>query len=391
MSNKGLALGNNTPLFEEPLYVGKPLDMDPLVFDQGVQASLENRWLTNYGPNVQAFEAELAHYLQVKHCIVLGNCTLGLMILPTLLGLKPGDEIIVPSFTFVATAHAMAFQGFQVRFCEVNPLTHQMDLNHVKTLISQKTKAIVGVHLWGNTADLTELENLAEEQGLQLFFDAAHAFGCSYQGQFIGRFGRAEVLSFHATKFLSACEGGAILTQDDALAEAVRQAINFGFVDYDKVTGLGINAKMSELHAAYGLASLAQAPKNRAHLTHNYTLYQKGIKDNPDFVLMGYPADETRNFQYIVLECQKESAFTRDQWVQILHRENVIARRYFFPGCHRLEPYRTQSALQLPFTEALSERVLVLPTGTQMTEQDIQKLTVFLSDVGKNPRDVVFS
>lgn len=391
MSNKGLALGGGSPLFEKPLYVGKPLDMDPRVFEQGLQSSLEMRWLTNYGPNVQAFEAQLASYLHIKHCIVLGNCTLGLMILPYLLGLEPGDEIILPSFTFIATAHAMAYQGFKLRFCEVDPLTHQIDLNHAKAMITPKTKAIVGVHLWGNTADLSALEHLASEHGLQLFFDAAHAFGCTYQGQFIGRFGRAEVLSFHATKFLSACEGGAILTQDDALAEAVRKAINFGFVDYDRVTGLGINAKMSELHAAYGLASLAKSPQNQTHLAHNYQVYRDALKDIPDFKLMTYPAEERRNFQYIVLECQIESAFTRDQWVHILHKENVIARRYFFPGCHRLEPYCTQSRVQLPVTEALSERVMVLPTGTQMTEHDIQILTAFLSEVGQNPQKVVLS
>lgn len=326
---------------------------------------LDRRWLTNSGPYVQELETRICELLGVKNCIAMCNGTLALQITIKALGLT--GEVIVPSFTFVATAHALQWQGISPVFCDIDPRTHTIDPAEVEKLITSLTSGIVGVHLWGQPCQVDKLTEIASRRNLQLLFDAAHAFGCSHRGRMIGNFGRAEVFSFHATKFVNTFEGGAVVTNDDELAQKIRLMNNFGFVDYDKVACLGTNGKMSEISAAMGLSSLESMSEIIDRNYANYKCYREQLSGIAGITIFTYDEIEKCNYQYVVLEVDdNQICVTRDQLQEILWAENVIARRYFFPGCHNMEPYRSSSynaVGQLPNTERVSRQVLCLPTG----------------------------
>ena len=222
-----LAVLGGLPSFAETLHVGRPNIGRRDRFLSLMNDVLERRWLTNNGPLVQEFEASLTRYLGVKHCIPMCNATVALEIAIRASGLK--GEVIVPSYTFIATAHALQWQEITPVFCDIDPLTHTIDPDRIEGLITPRTSGIIGVHIWGHTCDIAALTRIAERRGLTLMFDAAHAFGCSHHGRMIGNFGLAEVFSFHATKFLNSFEGGAVVTNDDELAAKIRLMQNFGF------------------------------------------------------------------------------------------------------------------------------------------------------------------
>lgn len=366
-----LAVLGGKPFFEQPLYVGRPNLLQKQKILAEIESVLDSYRLTNYGPQVQALEAALSEYLQVPHCIVVSNATLGLMAVLKALELK--GEVIVPSFTFPATAHVLPWCGLQPVFCDIDPVSHQLDPDSVRNLISHRTSAILGVHLWGENADITALQALADQHQVRLIFDAAHALGCSYQGQMIGNFGDAEVFSFHATKFVNSLEGGAITTHNADLAAKLRLWINFGFDQHGVSILPGFNAKMNEVSAVVGLQSLADIPSLLDLNQVRYQAYQTGLADIPQIKLYTYQAQEKRNYQYIILEVHDQSALSRDQLHRILQAEGVVCRRYFSPGCHRLAPYQDLNN-DLPATDALSQRVLALPNGTGIDLEQVQAI-----------------
>jgi dTDP-4-amino-4,6-dideoxygalactose transaminase len=304
------------------------------------------------------------------------------MILARALGLS--GEVVVPAFTFVATAHAMRWVGIPPAFCDIRRDTHTVDPELVEAMITARTGAILGVHVWGRPCDIDALEAIGDRHGLPLLLDAAPAFGCTYRGQPIGGFGRAEVVSFHPTKVLNTFEGGAIPTDDDELAERARLMIQFGFEDEDRVVELGINAKMSEASAAMGLASLEVVDEFIAVNREHHERYRANLAGLPGLSLVPYPdpEDDRSNHQYVVLEIDAEqSPISRDALQQVLRAENVLARRYFYPGAHRMEPYRTEqprAGASLPETNALVERVLQLPTGTALSGEDVDGICEIL-------------
>src|SRR5690349_4944149 len=201
-----LAIFGAPPVFEEPLHVGRPNIGDRERLLARINDMLDRRWLTNNGPFVQELEEKIAAFLGVKHCIAMCNATVGLEIAIRATGMT--GEVIVPSFTFIATAHALQWQEITPVFCDIDPRTHNIDPQQVEKLITPRTTGIIGVHVWGRACDVAALEAIAARRRLTLLFDAAHAFGCSYRGRMIGGFGDAEVLSFHATKFFNSFEGG---------------------------------------------------------------------------------------------------------------------------------------------------------------------------------------
>ncbi len=200
-----LAILDGEPAFTVPLHVGRPNIGDREQFITYALQIFDNRWLSNYGPLVQQFEQELAGLLGVKHCIAVCNATAGLEIAIRALGMQ--GEVIVPSFTFIATAHALQWQGITPVFADIDPFTHNLDPHAVEERITPRTTGIIGVHVWGRPCDVDGLQRVATQYNLKLLYDAAHAFGNSHQGQMIGHFGDAEVFSFHATKFLQHLRG----------------------------------------------------------------------------------------------------------------------------------------------------------------------------------------
>ncbi|MGH9872774.1 MAG: aminotransferase class I/II-fold pyridoxal phosphate-dependent enzyme, partial [Pyrinomonadaceae bacterium] len=370
-----LAIFGGRPAFAEQLHVGRPNIGERARLLARFNDILDRKWLSNSGPYEREFEQRLAAMLGVKHCIAMCNATVALEIAIRALGMT--GEVIVPSFTFIATAHALQWQQIAPVFCDVDPATHNIDPRRVEALITPRTTGIMGVHLWGRGCDIHALSDIAARHNLKLLFDAAHALGCSYDGQMIGRFGDAEVFSFHATKFFNTFEGGAVTTNNDQLAGKIRLMKNFGFAGYDQVIYLGTNGKMSEISAVMGLTSLESVDEFIQTNRQNYEEYCKGLLGVPGVRLLGFDDHEKYNYQYIVCETDEQAGLRRDELVQVLHAENVIARRYFYPGCHRMEPYQTlypNAGLMLPQTEQLAERVMTLPTGTAVGPVEISKI-----------------
>lgn len=370
---ESLAAFGGMAAFAEPLHVGRPNIGDRAALLARINDMLDHRWLTNNGPFVQEFEQRIADFLGVKHCIAMCNATIALEI--AIRGLELRGEVIVPSFTFIATAHALQWQQITPVFCDVEPSTHNLDPAKVEAMITPRTTGVIGVHVWGRPCAVEALEDVARRRDLKLMFDAAHAFGCSHNGRMIGNFGQAEVFSFHATKFFNTFEGGAVVTNDDALAAKMRLMKNFGFAGYDTVIYVGTNGKMSEISAAMGLTGLESLEDFIAVNRLNYQAYCEGLQGIPGLQLIPYDESERCNYQYIIVEVDEASAgIGRDELVAVLHAENVLARRYFYPGCHEMEPYRSyfpHAGLLLPETKRLTQRVMSLPTGTAVGPEEI--------------------
>jgi dTDP-4-amino-4,6-dideoxygalactose transaminase len=385
-----LAIFGSSPAFKEKLHVGRPNIGDRKRLLERINDLLDRRWLTNRGPFVQEFEERVAELMGVKHCIAMCNGTVALEIAIRALGMA--GEVIVPSSTFVATAHALQWQEITPVFCDIDPETHNIDPGKVEDMITPHTSGIVGVHLWGRPCDIEALTEIAEKHNLKLLFDAAHAFGCSYKGRMIGSFGDAEVFSFHATKFLNTFEGGAVVTNNDELAEKIGLMQNFGFSGYDNVIYIGTNGKMSEISAAMGLTGLESLDDFISINRRNYMYYKQELENVPGIRLISYNEEEKNNYQFVVAEVDKETAgVSRDKLLEVLHAENILARRYFYPGCHRMEPYRSyfpNAGLLLTDTERVASRVLVLPTGTAISNDEIEKICGIIRLITRNATEV---
>jgi dTDP-4-amino-4,6-dideoxygalactose transaminase len=382
-----LAIFGGTPVFSEKLHVGRPNIGDRDRLFERFNQILDTRWLSNMGPFEQEFERRVAAMTGVRHCIGMCNATIALEIAIRALGMK--GEVIIPSFTFIATAHALQWQEITPVFCEIDPKTHNLDASRIEALITPQTTGIIGVHVWGRPCDTDAIEKVARKHNLTVLYDAAHAFRCRHNGQMIGGFGDAEVFSFHATKFFNTFEGGAVLTNNDDLARQIRLMKNFGFADYDYVSYVGTNGKMSELSAAMGLTSLESLDEFIDVNRRNYQTYRDCLKDIPGISLIVYDEAESPNYQYVVLEIDENLAhINRDELLKILWAENIIGRRYFYPGCHRMEPYRSfPGAVRLPETEKLSERVLTLPTGTAVGPDEVRQVCDVIDFIARHAGD----
>jgi dTDP-4-amino-4,6-dideoxygalactose transaminase len=266
----------------------------------------------------------------------------------------------------------------------MDPVTHNIAPAAIKRLITPRTTGIIGVHVWGRPCDTELIESIASEHKIQVLYDAAHAFGCSHRGRMIGNFGACEVFSFHATKFINFLEGGAVVTNDDTLATKMRLMRNFGFAGYDKVIYPGTNGKLTEVCAAMGLTSLEALEEIVAVNRRNYEVYREALQGIPGIALKEYNTSERFNYQYIVIEVDEAKAkLGRDELVAVLHSENVLARKYFWPGCHRMEPYRSlqpNASLLLSETERVAARVIVLPTGTALTVEMVALICKIIRD-----------
>ncbi|MBO2445591.1 DegT/DnrJ/EryC1/StrS family aminotransferase [Actinomadura barringtoniae] len=366
-----LAVFGGTPAFaaHERLTVGVPNIGDRDRLFQRLTMALDKRWLSNNGALVQDFEERVADTSAVRHCVAMCNATVALQVGIKALGMT--GEVIVPSFTFSATAHAVGWLGLTPVFCDVDPVTHLLDPAHAESLITPRTSGIIGVHVWGQPCS-DELTEVARRNGLKLLFDGAHSFGCLEEGRsFAGR-GDATVFSFHATKVVNAFEGGALVTDDAALARRVRAIQNFGLVAEDTVNWVGTNAKMSEASAAMGLTSLDAMPEIFAHNRDIYRAYRAGLAHVPGIRMLDYDPS-ANNCQYVVIEVDEDAAgFGPDLLRTVLRAEGVTCRRYFSPACHAMTPYNTGASL--PQTDAVTRRVLQLPTGMVVTRADVARV-----------------
>ena len=317
LSVDDLAVFTGKPAFAEPLHVGRPNLGDREKLLQRLNDVLDRRWVTNAGRYVREFEAAIAETVGVRHCIAMCNATVALEIL--IRAAELSGEVIVPSFTFIATAHALQWQEITPVFADIDPHTHNLDPARVEEMITPRTTGIIGVHLWGRACDVERLQDIAQRHHLKLLFDAAHAFGCSHRGRMAGSFGQGEVFSFHGTKFVNSGEGGAVVTNDDEIAARIRLMKNFGFAGKnDQVVYLGTNGKMSEFCAAFGLTNFEAMAEIIAANRRHYEHYRSELGGLPGISMVDYSTSEKANYQYIVLEVDAETAgISRDSLLRV--------------------------------------------------------------------------
>lgn len=380
-SKSDLAINGTSPAFDRKLYVGRPNIGSRKNFLRLTNEIINSGHLTNDGPLVKELEEKICAILNVKNCILVANGTIGLEI--AIKACNLGGEVILPSYTFIATAHALAWQGIKPIFADISAETHNLDPDSVESLINENTTGIIGVHLWGRPCNISALEGIASKHKLRLIFDAAHAFGNdSNFGKKLGNFGDAEVFSFHATKFFNTFEGGAITTNNSELADKMRLMRNFGFSGFDNVITQGTNGKLAEINAAMGLVNLESMEKFVSKNFSNYLLYKKLIEKIPGVSILEYDSFLHSNYQYIVIEVSEEYELTRNQLIDVLQAENIIARKYFWPGCHLMKVFQNEemkASRVLQNTEIVSEKVIVLPTGMGVSQSDIKMICKIIS------------
>ncbi|MFD9905951.1 aminotransferase class I/II-fold pyridoxal phosphate-dependent enzyme [Streptomyces sp. NPDC059063] len=377
-----LALFGGPPAFRRNRRVGRPNQGDRERFWERMNQALDSEWLSNMGPLHDEFEARVAQLAGVRHCVALSNATVGLQLLvaDAATGAEPGDEVIVPALTFPATAHAVRWLGLRPVVCDVDPLTGLIDPDQVEARIGPRTRAVIGVHLFGQACDVRRLEKIAESHRLRLYFDAAPALGCTHESTPIGGFGDAEVFSFHATKVVNSFEGGAIVTDDDALAERARKARNFGIGAGGRVEQLGTNGKLNEASAAMGLTSLDALTDTVAHNRANYAAYVSALDGIPGVRAVRYDPRHRNNHHYMMVTVDERTAqLHRDALLDLLRAENILAQPYFSQAIHRMGQYGEEPAAPVPggfpHAEALCEQLLALPTGPGVSAADIEVIS----------------
>jgi dTDP-4-amino-4,6-dideoxygalactose transaminase len=320
--------------------------------------------------------------------VTLANGTLALVL--ALTGLKLTGEVIVPSFTFSATAHALHWAGLKPVFADIDPHNFTLDPQAVDAAITPQTSAILGVHVYGHPCNIEGLQTIARRHELTLLFDAAHAFGSGYDGQKIGGFGDAEIFSFHATKLLATGEGGAIATTHPQLATYLTMARNFGDPGQGNTQFCGLNAKMQEFNAIIGLENLRtidEQIKNRRHYAH-FLIEQ--LSQIPGLRFQRVSPRARVNYQnFAIIIDEAEFGLSRDQLHQALAAENISSRQYFYPPLHlhrAYAVYRETYRGRLPITEAVAGRVLCLPFYSVMSEDVLDGICLAVESIHRHAK-----
>jgi dTDP-4-amino-4,6-dideoxygalactose transaminase len=367
------AIAGGRPIFEERLPIVSPEGLPGEEFLRDVRKILSSRQLTN-ATFVRQFEEAAEQYLGVPHCVAVSSCTAGLVLTLQALGLR--GEVILPSFTFHASAHSLLWNGLKPVFADCDPETFCLNPHAVKLQMSPNTSAVLAVHLFGNPASIVELQTIASDASIPLVFDAAHAFGSDINNKRIGNFGVAEVFSFSPTKLLVAGEGGMIATRDAELARKLRFARNYGDSgNYDPELS-GLNARMSEFHAALALRGLDRLDaridrRNRIRLN-----YERRLRTIPGVSFQRISSGNWSSCKdFAVLIDEAGFGKSRDWLFSALERENIQVRRYFYPPVHRQMLYREiWDKRGLPVTESISERILNLPIYSTLSDENVEKV-----------------
>jgi dTDP-4-amino-4,6-dideoxygalactose transaminase len=360
------ALLGNDPIFESKVPISRPVLPRDGELSQSVEKMFESGVITK-GHHLRNFEEMLADHLGVKHAVAVSNCTSGLMLTYKLLGLQ--GDVVVPSFTFMATVGALRWAGLRPVFADIDPMSMNLDPIAAEAAITSRTTAIVAVHNSGNPAEIVELQEVADRHGLRLIFDAAHGFGSSWQGRPIGAQGDAQVFSASPTKLVVAGEGGIVATNDGDLADKVRIGREYGNQgDYDCAFA-GLNARMPEFNALLGQYSLRNLEAAVRHRNELADLYRLRLRQVPGVGFQEVRRGNRSSYKDFSVTIDPDVfSLTRDELALALGAENIDTRKYYEPPVHRQSAYREYALpnLALPNTELLASRVLCLPIWSDM-------------------------
>jgi dTDP-4-amino-4,6-dideoxygalactose transaminase len=373
------AIRGGRPLFPDGLPLAHPTVAHPEAVAEAAREIVASGVLTN-GPTVRRLEERAASYLGVQHCVAVSSCTAGLMLVLRASALS--GDVVVPSFTFAATAHAVAWNGLRPAFADISPDDLLLAPAAAARATGLRTSAILVTHTYGTPCDVEGLAEVARRAGIRLFFDAAHAFGSRRGETMIGGFGDAEVFSLSPTKVLVAGEGGIIATNDDVLAERCRIGRDYGNPgDYD-TRFVGLNARMSELHAATALASFEDLEERIGRRNELAERYRKALAELPGIC---FPAvadgDRSTYKDFTILVEADEFGVDADRAAEALAAEGVQTRRYYAPPVHRQRAYKSLAPGNgsLPVTDWAAARVLTLPLWTGMLDEQVDRVGLALA------------
>lgn len=328
----------------------------------------DNRWLTNNGPFHQELEAKLAEYLGVEHVSLFNNATIALI--TALQAMRIHGEVITTPYSFVATSHSIMWNGLEPVFADIEPTTFNIDPAKIEAAITPRTTAIMPVHCYSNPCDVEAIQKIADNYGLKVIYDAAHAFGVNYKGESLLKWGDLSILSFHATKVFNTFEGGAIISPDAKTKQRIDRLKNFGIADELTVTAPGINGKMSEINAAFGLVQLKHIDDAMAQRKAVDLRYRSELAEVTGITLYQHDINANSNFSYFPILVEAEYPLSRDELYEKLKANGILSRRYFYPLISNMPMYRgipTADTLNLPLANGLAERVLCLPIFTELT------------------------
>ncbi len=330
----------------------------------------ENHWLTNNGEKALALEAALQAYLDIPHVVLFSNGHLALEAAIRAMGIT-GEAITTP-FTFASTTHALVRCGVKPVFADVRPGDLTLDASQIERLITERTTAIVPVHVYGNFCDVDAIGRIAQKHGLIVLYDAAHAFGATHAGQSPAAYGDAAMYSFHATKVFHTIEGGAISCASDALADALRLERNFGITGPEDTVSVGGNAKMNEFQAAMGLCNLRHLEGEIAKRRHVCSLYRARLAGVPGIRFLPTPDQDNCAYLPVLFEGYHR---TRDEVFARLAAQDIYARKYFYPLTSAFACYAGQfDPAATPVALAASQNVLTLPLYADLADADVQRI-----------------
>lgn len=362
---------------DKPLYVTSP-SLPPLEeFVKSLEKIWENKWLTNDGVFHQEFEKKLADFLGVKYLSLFTNGTLALI--TALQELKITGEVITTPYSFVATTHALWWNGIKPVFADIDPVQCNLDPSKIEAAITTNTTAILPVHVYGHPCDVDGIQKIADTYGLKIIYDAAPAFGVEIAGNSVLNYGDLSILSFHATKAFNTIEGGAIICHDEKTKMRIDFLKNFGFADETIVVAPGINAKMNEIQAAYGLLQLKTIDEHIEKRKKADELYRKSLGDIPGITLSKMEPDIKYNYAYFpIFIDESKYGMSREDLYVLLKENSIFIRRYYYPLISNFSAYRgleSAKKTNLPTANNMSNLVICLPMYSDLTQNDIERIT----------------
>jgi dTDP-4-amino-4,6-dideoxygalactose transaminase len=382
--NKSQAVYSVDSFRSSPIYVTQP-HLPPLAeFIPYLEKIWNSKILTNGGPFHQQLEKALCEYLGVEHIALFANGTVGLV--TALQALRITGEVITTPYSFVATAHSLLWNGIKPVFADIDPDTLNIDPEKIEAAITPQTTAIMPVHCYGHPCDVAAIQKIADNYNLKVIYDAAHAFGVRDQHGSVLRHGDLAVLSFHATKVFNTFEGGAIVCPDAKTKQRIDHLKNFGFVDEVTVVAAGINGKMSEMNAAFGMLQLQHVDHALARRREIDAAYREllmpvnGIRCLPD------AGEKVANYSYFPILVNPDFGMSRDALYQKLRDNNIYARRYFYPLISDFPMYRGLPSAQrdnLPIASTVAKQVLCLPIYPALDSGQIELIAETVVDCSR--------
>lgn len=336
----------------------------------------DSHWLTNMGPKHKELQENLKGYLKVEQIDMFTNGHMALELSLQAMNLSKSSEVITTPFTFASTTHAIVRNGLEPVFCDINPVDFTIDVKKIEALITDKTSAIMPVHVYGNICDIEEIQRIAQKYDLKVIYDAAHTFGVEYKGQGIGTFGDVSCFSFHATKVFNSIEGGAACFRDQEFGLELYRLKNFGIRGPERVDGVGANAKMNEFCAAMGICNLRHVDEEIAKRKAVVERYRKWLEGIEGIHLNPIQEEVKPNYAYFpVIFEEKIFGASRNEVFEALEKQNIGARKYFYPLTNTFDCFHGKYDVnQTPVALHISKRVLTLPLYADLALEDVDRI-----------------